>query len=130
MSRNKISVSVAGSLLLITVILNVAIIQTAFISGNDNFYGLLLVTLPMLGYAVFYKKISKLTASQKPFANSRGLCWYKMLRSRPRHYFTGAPPVEKLLKQPLKKPLRHAQKASAYRSVKRHYDKMTVRKPS
>src|SRR5688500_2742743 len=124
MSRNKIPVSAAGSLLLITVILNVVVMQTAFVSHNDNLYALLLITLPLLFYAVFYKNRSKSATNQKSSVNSRGLCGYKMLRSSPRHYFTGAPPVERLLKQSQKQP----QKISAYRAAKRRYAKMALRK--
>jgi hypothetical protein len=121
MSRKETPVPVAGSLLLVTVILNAIVLQSAYTSGNSSLYWLLLISLPLLFFALYITRQPKIKQAPKKMVARRGYCWFRMLQTRPRHYFTGMLPQEQLLKS--------SSKPAIYRTQKKKMVKTVMRKP-
>ncbi len=101
MFRNQTPVLALGSMLLLTVMLNAIVLQTAYTSGNSTWYWALLLIVPLFFIVLYYKlnkSCQQVKRTRKIPIGRRELYWYRLLRHRPRHYFTGLPQGESVLK--------------------------------
>jgi hypothetical protein len=86
MIRNKQHISVGGAILLIVVLLNTIILQTAY-TGNDTWYWALLVTVPLLFIAIWDRQQKKHAIMRNfPFIG-RLRYFFEKIRPEIRQYF-------------------------------------------